>query len=124
MRGEGKAMALVGLTCVGGRGVPWLLSAKQLEMRAEQSLGVRGTADKPGALQKARVLSLSERRGLRRGRWRRAEREDASLGEPSTWGHRRSGGPGPQPAGVSDRLLSLQHLPGPAAPPRPSLYLY
>ena len=36
-------------------------------MRAERSRGVRGAADKPGGLQKPRVLSLSERRGPSEG---------------------------------------------------------
>lgn len=62
-------------------GVPRLLSAGQLEMRAERSQGIRDAADEPGGLQKARVLGLSERRDFQGGRWRRAEREDGSLGE-------------------------------------------
>ena len=65
MRGEGKATALVGLMCWR---VPWLLSAGQLEMQAEQSRGIRGAANEPGGLQKARVLGLSERRGFHGGR--------------------------------------------------------
>ena len=69
-------------------GVPRLLSAGQLEMQAEQSWGIRGAASEPGGLQKARVLGLSERRGFQGGRWRRAEREDGSLGETTigVWG--------------------------------------
>ena len=63
--GRGKGHSVGGLDMCGG--VPWLLSAEQLEMGAEQSRGVRSTADKPGGLHKARVLSLSERRGPSEG---------------------------------------------------------
>lgn len=89
--GRGKGHGVGGLDVLGG--VCRLLSAGQLEMRAEWSWGVRGAAGKPGGLQKVRVLGLSERRGFQGGRWRRAEREDGSLGETTigVWGDHHLG---------------------------------